>query len=226
MPRTLLAQPQTQVPPTSHLIPQAFPPALNPYQLSLPLPHEHNVARPSPVAGLSQVYSKTWHRPGPPLEIPTRYQPPVTDTTAPWMRVERELKAELKADLEGESEPELAHFLNSLDGVGAAPAMPATKCGSQKGYSRASTRASSRISMTSTQLRDTIDEALEAQAQELTKQTLEMKREMAAQAKQMEQLVRGAVREAANKATKDTAKSFKEQQEREWGGQAPPPGIH
>ena len=63
MPQTLLAQPQTQVPPTPQPIAQALPPALNPYQLAQPLPHEHNVARPSPVAGLSQVFqdlAQTW----------------------------------------------------------------------------------------------------------------------------------------------------------------------
>ena len=263
MPQILPAQSQTQVPPTPQSIAQAFPPAVNPYQLPQPLSHEHNVARPSPVAGLSQVFqdlAQTWattrdsHQVG--------YQPPVTGTTAPWIGVEREW-----TDLKGQSEPELAHLLNGLDGARAAPAMPAARRGSQTGRSRASTRASSRISMTSTQFRDAIDEALRVREGEMTtqaeererrllqagkrerrllqeqaaqaeerellqeqaaqaeererrllqeqaKQTLEMKREMAAQAKQMERLVKGAAREAATKATKDTAKSFKEQQEK------------
>ena len=134
MPQTLLAQPQTEVPPTPQPIPQAFPPALNPYQLPPPLPHEHNVAQSSPVAGLSQVFqdlARTWatsnsHQVG--------YQPPVTGTTAPWTGVEREW-----TDLKGESDPELAHLLNGLAGAGAVPAMPALRCGSHMGHSRVST---------------------------------------------------------------------------------------
>ena len=121
MPPMLPAQSQTQVPPSPQPIAQAFPPAVNPYQLPQPLPHEHSVARPSPVAGLSQVFqdlAQTWattrdsHQVG--------YQPPMTGTTAPWIGVEREW-----TDLKGESEPELPHLLNRLNGVRAAPAMSA-----------------------------------------------------------------------------------------------------
>ena len=167
------------------------------------LSHGHNVARPCPVAGLSQVFqdlAPTWATTRDPQQI--GYQPPVTGPTAPWVGVERE-----RTDLEGESEPELAHLLTRLDGFRAAPATSAPECGSHTGRSRALTRASSRISMTSTQFKDTIDEALKAQAQQQAKHTLEMKMDMAAQAKQMEQLVRGAARKAATKATIKTPPS-------------------
>ena len=227
MPQALLARPQIQVLATPQPIAQAFPPALNPYQLPQPLPHEHTVARPSPVAGLSQVFqdlAQTWAATSDSHQVGD--QPPVTGTTVPWMGVERELRTYLK----GDSEPELAHLLNGLDGARAARSVPTHRRGSQMGRSRASTRASSRISLTSTQFRDAIDEALRAQAQETAARAEQRDREMAAQiatqaeererrllqeqAKQMERLVRGAAREAANKASKDTAESFKEQQER------------
>ena len=219
----LLAQPQTLVTTTPLPFTQASPPASNPYPQ--PLPHVQNVPWPSPVPGIGQVFQslgESWATTSASQQV--GYLPPVTGTAAPWA-VDRDLMT----DLERVSSHQLAHVLNGLDGAGAPPVMPAPRCGAQTVRSRASTGASSRISMTSTQFRDAIDEALKAQAQETAaqaeererrllqeqaKQTLEMKREMAAQAKQMERLVRGAAREAATKATKDAAKSFREQQER------------
>ena len=94
---------------------------------------------------------------------------------------------------------------------------------------------------TSTQFRDAIDEVLRAREGEMAAQAEEQERqrdrEVAAQmarrdrqmatqaekrerrllqeqAKPMERMIRGAAREAATKATKDTAKSFKELQKR------------
>ena len=243
VPPTLLsAQPQTMVPTSLQPYAQASPPALQAYQQ--PLPHVHNASRPSPVPGLSQVFqnlAESWATTNGSQQV--GYLPPATGTAAPWA-----VNKGLMPDNETASGHELARLLNGLDGARAASAMPGPRCESHTGRSRASTRASSRISMTSTQLRDTIDEALRAQAQETAAQAEQRDREMAAQAeqrdremaaqlatqaremaaqaeererrllqeqaRQMERLVRGAAREAAAKATKDAARSFREQQER------------
>ena len=232
VPRTpLSAQPQTMVPTSLQPYAQASPPALQTYQQ--PPPHVSNASRPSPVPGLSQVFqnlAESWATTNGSQQV--GYLPPATGTAAPWA-----VNKGLMPDNETASGRELARLLNGLDGARAASAMPGPRCESHTGRSRASTRASSRISMTSTQLRDTIDEALRAQAQETAAQAEQRDREMAAQlatqaremaaqaeererrlpqeqARQMERLVRGAAREAAAKATKDTARSFREQQER------------
>ena len=210
VPPTLLsAQPQTMVPTSPQPYAQASPPALQTYQQ--PLPHVSNASCPSPVPGLSQVFqnlAESWATNNASQGV--GYLPPATGTAAPWA-----VNKGVMPDNETASGHEFARLLNGLDGARAASAMPRPRCESHARCSRASTQASSRISMTSTQLQDTIDEALRGQAQEAAAQAEERKRRLLQeQARQMERLVRGAAREAASKATKDTARSFKEQQER------------